>query len=53
MATSRRLPFYVDFYVLERFKIDDLVLAPIGLAGGNEGFATMRQGEVARGAIVV
>jgi S-(hydroxymethyl)glutathione dehydrogenase / alcohol dehydrogenase len=46
------MPRLVDLYLQGRLKLDELVSARSGLAEVNEGFATMKGGEVARSAIV-
>ena len=46
------MPRYVDLYLQGRLKLDELVSARIGLDEINEGFETMKGGEVARSVIV-
>jgi len=45
-------PWLVDLYLDGRLRIDQLVSRTYGLAEINEGFAAMRNGQVARGVIV-
>jgi S-(hydroxymethyl)glutathione dehydrogenase/alcohol dehydrogenase len=46
------MPRYVDMYLDGRLKLDELVSARIGLDDINDGFAAMKQGDVARSVIV-
>ena len=46
------MPRFVDFYLEGRLKLDDMISRRIGLEQINEGFAEMKQGEVARSVIV-
>ena len=46
------MPRYIDLYLQGRLKLDELVSARITLDQINEGFATMKQGSVARSVIV-
>ncbi len=46
------MPRYVDLYMQGRLKLDELVSARIPLDKVNDGFATMKTGEVARSVIV-
>ncbi len=46
------MPRYVDFYLNGKLKLDDMISQRIALAGINEAFAEMKQGEVARSVIV-
>jgi S-(hydroxymethyl)glutathione dehydrogenase/alcohol dehydrogenase len=46
------MPRYLDLYLDGRLKLDELVSSRIRLDDINEGFATMRRGEVARAVIV-
>ena len=46
------MPRYVDLYMQGRLKLDELVSARIPLEKVNDGFATMKTGEVARSVIV-
>jgi S-(hydroxymethyl)glutathione dehydrogenase/alcohol dehydrogenase len=45
------MPRYVDLYLSDRLKLDELVSARIGLDQINDGFDAMRRGEVARSVI--
>jgi S-(hydroxymethyl)glutathione dehydrogenase / alcohol dehydrogenase len=46
------MPRYVDLYLQGRLKLDELVSARIPLERINEGFATMKQGNLARSVIM-
>jgi S-(hydroxymethyl)glutathione dehydrogenase/alcohol dehydrogenase len=46
------MPRFIDLYLQGRLKLDELVSARITLDEINEGFATMKQGSVARSVIV-
>jgi S-(hydroxymethyl)glutathione dehydrogenase/alcohol dehydrogenase len=46
------IPYYVDLYLAGRLKLDELVSARIPLDQGNEGYAALKQGSVARSVIV-
>jgi S-(hydroxymethyl)glutathione dehydrogenase / alcohol dehydrogenase len=46
------MPRYIDLYMQGRLKLDELVSARITLDDINEGFATMKQGNIARSVIM-
>jgi S-(hydroxymethyl)glutathione dehydrogenase / alcohol dehydrogenase len=46
------MPVYVDLYLQGRLKLDELVSARIKLEDINEGFASMKQGNIARSVVV-
>ena len=52
LATRVDMPRYVDLYMQGRLKLDELVSARIKLENINEGFAAMKQGNIARSVIV-
>jgi S-(hydroxymethyl)glutathione dehydrogenase/alcohol dehydrogenase len=45
------MPRYIDLYLQGRLKLDELVSQRISLDGVNDGFESMRNGEVARSVI--
>jgi len=42
------MPQYIDWYLAGKLKLDELVSATMALEQINDGFATLRGGEVAR-----
>jgi len=42
------MPQYVDWYLAGKLKLDELVSATMPIEQINDGFATLRSGEVAR-----
>jgi S-(hydroxymethyl)glutathione dehydrogenase / alcohol dehydrogenase len=42
------MPLYVEWYLAGKLKLDELVSATMPLEKINDGFATLRSGEVAR-----